>query len=316
MVLIPLLTGFLIAALGGTFIIPFLHRIKFGQKVRSQGPKSHYLKSGTPTMGGVIFLLSAAFTTLFFSQRGPEIFLILLATFGFGLIGFVDDFIKVALKRALGLRATHKLLAQILLSTFVCYYGAVKFPDIVNINLPFTNTGFTLGLLFVPFSVIVMIATVNSVNLTDGLDGLLSGISVIVLSGYALICYTQGKPDALIFCLGLIGGLLGFLLFNKHPASVFMGDTGSFAIGGAISCLAVLTKTQLLLPLIGFIFVIEALSVILQVFFYRVFGRKIFRMSPLHHHFELTGLTEPQVVLRFWGVTFVTVLLGLVAFYR
>jgi len=315
MILFPLLMGFCIAAFGGFFLIPLLRKMKFGQQVRRQGPKRHYLKTGTPTMGGLIFLISVALTVLVFSQRDHRIFIVLLSTFGFGLIGFIDDFIKIALKRPLGLRATHKIIVQILLATFISYYAFAMYPDVSKMAVPFSNMTLDLGLMFVPFSVFVFIGSVNSVNLTDGLDGLLAGIAIIVLAAYAAICFTLQYSNLVVFCLGFIGGLLGFLLYNKYPASVFMGDTGSFAIGGAISGLAVLTKTQLFLPLIGFVFVVEALSVIIQVFFYRIFGKRVFKMSPIHHHFELSGLNEPQVVFGFWCVAFAAALLGLFAFY-
>ncbi|HHU69888.1 MAG TPA: phospho-N-acetylmuramoyl-pentapeptide-transferase [Thermoanaerobacterales bacterium] len=314
-ILFCLTATFFVALLVGPIIIPFLKKIKFGQNIRAQGPKRHLSKAGTPTMGGIIILLPLILTGFFFYRYADHLILLVGITLGFGLIGFADDYIKVALKRPLGLRAKQKILFQLILSAIFLYYVTIHSEVDTNILVPFIKTKLNLGSFYLPFCILVIISTVNSANLTDGLDGLLAGITIIISSGYALIGYFIKDYNVLIFSCSLIGALLGFMIYNKHPAKVFMGDTGSLAIGGALASIAVITKTQLFLPLFGFIFVLEALSVIIQVFSFRLFGKRVFKMSPLHHHFELKGWQEQNVVFLFWILTFVSVLIGLLAYF-
>lgn len=284
----------------GPFFIPFLGRLKFGQNVRDDGPQSHIKKTGTPTMGGILFFFSISLATLFSVGVTPVTQVLLATTFGFGLIGFIDDYTKIVMKRSLGLKAKEKILGQILLSTILAIIAVTYLDRGTAINIPLLNWDLHLGWFYIPFVVIVVVGTSNSVNLTDGLDGLASGVTLFATLAFALISYQQNNFDALVFSSALMGTCVGFLFFNIHPAKVFMGDTGSLALGGAIGALAVITKTELILPIIGGVFVIEALSVILQVISFKLTGKRIFKMSPLHHHFELLGWSENRVVITFW----------------
>jgi phospho-N-acetylmuramoyl-pentapeptide-transferase len=296
----------------GPFIIPLLKRIKFGQSIRSQGPKTHYTKAGTPTIGGVIFIVPAAIAAMVFGSVSTDIAVVMFTTLAFGLVGFVDDFIKVAQKRSLGLRANHKLIFELLISTVLAYYVAnVKGTGLL---VPFSDISVQLGYIFIPFTVFVVIGTANSVNLTDGLDGLLSGIMVIILSGLSIFLAVSGDYPLAVFTSALAGSCLGFLFYNHHPAKVFMGDTGSLALGGALSAIAVIKGIQLYLPVFGLVFVLESLSVIVQVIYYRQTGKRIFKMTPLHHHFELSGYSEPAVVFGFWFITLLASITALAAF--
>ncbi|HHY13425.1 MAG TPA: phospho-N-acetylmuramoyl-pentapeptide-transferase [Thermoanaerobacterales bacterium] len=310
-----LTAAFLIALVIGPVIIPSLERLKFGQSIRTDGPKRHLLKAGTPTMGGIIILLPLILISFFFYRHVENLTLLVGVTLGFGLIGFVDDFIKVALKRPLGLKAKQKILFQLILAAFFLYFILVNYDIDTKILFPFTNTQFDLGLYYIPLCIFIIIATVNSANLTDGLDGLLTGVAIIICIPYAIIAFMTKNYDVLIFSSCLIGALLGFLVYNKHPAKIFMGDTGSLAIGGAIAAITIMTKTQLLLPIFGFVLVLEALSVILQVFSFHLFGKRLFKMSPLHHHFELKGWSEKKVVILFWLFTLGSVSIGLLAYF-
>lgn len=284
----------------GPLIIPFLRRLKFGQHIRTEGPKRHLQKAGTPTMGGIMFFLSLTLGTLLVRGINTEIAIMLLATLGFGFIGFLDDFIKVVMKRPLGLKAREKLLGQIILAGLLAYTAVVNLGRGTEVLIPGTGISFQLGWLYIPFAVFVMVGTNNAVNLTDGLDGLAAGVTLFPALAYVLIAEARGLVDLSVFSGALVGTCLGFLFYNIHPARVFMGDTGSLALGGAVSALAVITKTELLLPLLGGIYVLETLSVIIQVLSFRLTGKRVFRMSPLHHHFELSGWSEQRVVLVFW----------------
>lgn len=307
--------AFLVALVIGPIIIPFLKKIKFGQNIRAQGPKRHLSKAGTPTMGGIIILLPLILTSFFFYKYANRLILLVSITLGFGLIGFIDDFLKVALKRPLGLRAKQKILFQLILSAILIYYALIYSEFDTNILVPFFKSTLDLGPYYIPFCTFVIISTVNSANLTDGLDGLLAGISIIISLAYILIGYINNDYNTLIFSCSLTGALLGFIIYNKHPAKVFMGDTGSLALGGALASIAVMTKTQLFIPVFGFVLVLEALSVIIQVFSFNLFGKRVFKMSPLHHHFELKGWKEQKVVFLFWTITFASVFIGLLAYF-
>ena len=304
-------------ALGPVFI-PLLRRLKFGQNIRSDGPSRHLAKAGTPTMGGIIFIIAVVVAVLLMGERDRDALVVLGMLLGFGLIGFIDDFIKVALKRSLGLRAREKLLGQILLALLLGLLAITVLDRGTSIALPFSNllTGHDVVLelnswLYVIFVVLVVVGTSNAVNFTDGLDGLAAGVTVPTACAFVLIGVLFERPGVALVMAALIGGCLGFLFYNHYPAKVFMGDTGSLALGGALSAAAVITGTELVLLIIGGIYVLEVVSVILQVFSYQVFGRRIFRMAPLHHHFELSGWSEQRVVCTFWLVSVLLAVLGL-----
>ncbi|MBT2678476.1 phospho-N-acetylmuramoyl-pentapeptide-transferase [Bacillus sp. ISL-35] len=309
-----ILMGFLITVLLSPVFIPFLRRLKFGQSIREEGPKSHQKKTGTPTMGGVMILISITITTLVmtgkFSQPTVETYLLLFVTLGFGLLGFMDDFIKVVMKRNLGLTSKQKLLGQIIISViFFFIFNQSELSTVVSI--PLTGLSFDLGWGYALFIIFWMVGFSNAVNLTDGLDGLVSGTAAIAFGAFAVLAWNQSQYELSIFSVAVVGAVLGFLVFNAHPAKVFMGDTGSLALGGAIATVAILAKLEIILIIIGGIFVIETLSVILQVISFKTTGKRIFRMSPLHHHYELIGWSEWRVVVTFWTVGLLFAILGI-----
>lgn len=300
-IFLPIGAAFLLAVIMAPLFIPILRRLKFGQQIRDDGPQGHLKKAGTPTMGGTIILLALAFTVLKFADRTLELFLVMFVTLGYGLIGFLDDYIKIVLKRSLGLTAKQKLLGQIIIAA-AFFYFLIQHGFSTVVNIPGLHWSIDLGWLYFPFLLLIMVGTSNGVNITDGLDGLLAGTGAIAFGAYTVIAMKLSQADLAIFSAAMVGAVLGFLVFNSHPAKVFMGDTGSLAVGGGLAALAVLTKTEIVLILIGGIFVIETLSVILQVVSFQTRGKRIFRMSPLHHHFELTGWSEWRVVVTFWLV--------------
>lgn len=292
--------AFVLAVILGPLCIPILRKMKFGQQIREEGPQSHQKKAGTPTMGGTIILL--AFALAFFRFAGEysySFYILLIATLGFGLVGFLDDYVQIVFKRSLGLTAKQKLIGQLLCAVVVCFllhqmgHSTDLFIPLVDITVP-------LGWFYYPFVVIVMLGTANAVNFTDGLDGLLAGTSAIAFGAFAVIALMMTSPDSAVFAGAMIGAVLGFLIFNAHPAKVFMGDTGSLGIGGGLAAIAILTKSEILLVLIGGVFVIEMLSVIIQVISFKTRGKRVFKMSPLHHHYELMGWSEWRVVITFW----------------
>ncbi len=307
--------AFLLAAVLGRVLIPVLRRLKFGQEIREEGPKWHEKKSGTPTMGGFIFLIAmvialpaamAAGNALGEMVPGVRpILMLVVVTLAFAAIGFLDDYIKVILKRNLGLTAGQKFGLQFLVAlAYVSWAVFSKNVDTV-VRIPFTEASWNLGWFFIPFAVIVVLATVNSVNLTDGLDGLATSVTLAVAVFFLLVS-TVGRlfhPAVALFSSAMIGGLLGFLLYNKYPAKVFMGDTGSLALGGAVCGMAILLEEPLALLIVGFVYVMESLSVIMQVTSYQLTGKRIFKMSPIHHHFEMCGMSERKIVAMFTAVT-------------
>lgn len=308
------LIAFIISLILGPILIPVLRRLKIGQSVREEGPKSHYVKSGTPTMGGIIFLLALVITVISTGIMNRDLMVLLLASLGFGLIGFVDDYIIVVKKSNLGLRAGQKFFAQVVLAVILAVYQSNTSIAGTSILIPFSGNQFLdLGILYIPFIVFVVVGTVNSVNLTDGLDGLASGVSIIVLSFFAIVASMWGADNVTIFSAALIGGCLGFLVHNTYPAKIFMGDTGSLALGGAIASIAILMNLTLWLPIVGGIFFIETISVIIQVVSFKSRGRRVFLMSPLHHHLEHKGWKETKVVVVFWLITVLLTIVGLLA---
>ena len=303
-------TAFIVCALIGPVLIPYLHKLKFGQSIRECGPASHMKKSGTPTMGGLM-MLAALIVALLWGQFTPHVIIALVLTVGHAVIGFIDDYIKVVMKRNLGLTAKQKFLLQFILAGAYVYFAETHIQN-TELWVPFVNMTIDLGWGYYVLAFLLLVGTTNAVNLTDGLDGLVSFVSLPVTMVFAFIAYMQGMLDLCGFSLGLTGACLGFLLFNRHPAQVFMGDTGSLALGGAVAAMALLTHTELLLVIVGGIYVAEALSVIIQVTYFRFSGgKRIFRMAPLHHHFELGGWKEVKVVRVFTLVSCVLSILGL-----
>lgn len=303
-IIYTIIAAFLIAVLLGPLFIPMLRRLKFGQSIREDGPSIHLKKAGTPTMGGIIIFLALTFTVLQFSPHTSNLYLMLFVTLGYGLIGFLDDFIKIYKKRNLGLTAKQKLFGQLIIAIIFYFILQSQGHDTV-IYIPWQSYGIDLGWLYLPFMILLMLFMTNAVNLTDGVDGLLAGSSAISFGAFSIIALSTTQFDLAIYSAAMVGAVLGFLVFNAHPAKVFMGDTGSLGIGGALAGIAILTKTEALLLFLGAIYVIEALSVIIQVTSFKTRGVRVFRMSPIHHHFELTGWSEWKVVMLFWLVGFI-----------
>lgn len=306
--------AFVLSIILGPLFIPILRRLKFGQQIRAEGPESHMKKQGTPTMGGLIILLALLLAVLFFSRLSGEIdykfYVLLLATMGNGLIGFLDDYIKIVFKRSLGLTARQKLFGQLSISVIICVILALNGHN-TDVGIPLTDLSLSLGWFYYPLIVLFMMGMSNAVNFTDGLDGLLSGTSAIAFGALTVLAMMYSQLEIAVFCAALIGSVLGFLVYNAHPAKVFMGDTGSLALGGAITAVAILLKEELLLIIIGGVFIIEVLSVIIQVISFKTTGRRVFKMSPIHHHFELVGWSEWKVVIVFWLAGLVFAVLGL-----
>ena len=308
--------AFIITVFLAPITIPMLRRLKFGQSIREEGPKSHMKKAGTPTMGGIIFILAIIFTTITVGLW-KEIFttqtiVLLLVFIGFGIIGFLDDGLKVIFKRNLGLTSIQKLIGQIVIAVAAYYLLKLGSFD-TAIEIPFTGWSIELGGLYVAFLIFWLVGFSNAVNLTDGLDGLVSGTASIAFAAFGVIALFNEQTDVALFAFAVTGALLGFLLFNANPAKVFMGDTGSLALGGALAMLSVATKSELLLLVIGLVFVIETLSVILQVGSFKIRKKRIFKMSPIHHHFELTGWSEWKVVIVFWSTGLIMALIAVIA---
>ncbi len=303
--------AFLICIIIAPVLIPFLHRLKFGQQIREDGPTWHQKKSGTPTMGGIIFILASLGATVFFVRDSSTVTVMLFAL-GFGLIGFADDFIKVVLKRNLGLTAIQKFALQVAFSVaFVVVLGALDILQ-TDIYIPFTNSTLNLGWFYIVFVVFIMVGFTNAVNLTDGLDGLATSVTAIVSLFFALAAFLLGNRELCVFMVALFGGCIGFLVFNHYPAKVFMGDTGSLFLGGALAASSIVLKMPLILVIAGIIYVAEALSVMLQVASFKLTGKRIFKMSPIHHHFEMCGWKEVKIVTVF---SIVTILFCILAYF-
>lgn len=295
----------------GPLLIPELHKLKFGQSIREEGPKSHQAKSGTPTMGGIMIILAIVVATVAAAPLTPAVLLALFITLGHFVLGFLDDYIKVVKKRNLGLKAKQKMLGQIFIAIVTMIVGTRVLGIDTTIWIPIADVNVDIGVGYYFLVLFVLVGTSNAVNLTDGLDGLASGTVAIASGAYALVCYMTGHYDLAIFSVAMMMACLAFLRFNAHPAKVFMGDTGSLALGGAVAAVGILTHTEILLAVIGFVFVCEALSVIIQVISFKTTGKRVFRMSPIHHHFELGGWKETKVVFVFWMVGLVASIVGL-----
>lgn len=297
--------AFVITVILTPLMIPVLKRIKAGQSIREEGPQSHMIKSGTPTMGGIAMIAAVLITCLTSGKTTQDMLIIVAAFTAYGILGFLDDFVKVTMKRNLGLTAKQKLALQILIAVGLAFYQSSVSVYGTKIFIPIMNESLDFGIWYIPFIAFVVVAMVNSVNLTDGLDGLASGVTLIVALFLAVVGTTYGFTTTSIFCSALAGACFGFLMFNKHPAKVFMGDTGSLALGGGIAAAAIMMNIELVIPLAGGVYVAEALSVILQVVSFKTRGKRIFKMAPLHHHFELCGWKETKVVAVFWLVTLI-----------
>lgn len=302
--------AFVLALIMGPLFIPLLRRLKYGQQIRTDGPQGHLKKQGTPTMGGIIILLALALASLRFAEKNTDLLILLIASLGYGLVGFLDDYIKIIFKRSLGLTARQKLLGQLLISAIVCYL-LIREGHSTELFVPFFDISLNPGWLYFPLMTILMLGASNAVNFTDGLDGLLAGTSAIAFGAYTVIAMNSSQWEAAIFSAAMVGAVLGFLVFNAHPAKVFMGDTGSLGIGGGLVAVAILTKSELLLAIIGGVFLIEILSVVIQVVSFKTRGKRVFKMSPIHHHFELVGWSEWRVVITFWVAGLVLAALGL-----
>ncbi len=325
-VIYSLVSAFLLTILFTPWAIRRLKRMNVGQYIREEGVDSHKVKGGIPTMGGVVMLSAIFVSSVLWARPLPQVWLVLGVLLLLGALGTVDDILKVSLRDSAGLPGRFKLLGQSVVAACAgIYLWMASWMD-PSVFVPLTGRELDLGWLYVPFCVLVVVGASNAVNLTDGLDGLAVGVLIpvavcyggiayvagnTIFSAHLAIPYVAGDGELAIICSAMVGACLGFLWYNSHPASVFMGDTGSLALGGAVGMVAVLTKNELLLVVIGGIFVIEALSVIIQVASYRLFRRRVFRMSPLHHHFELSGWSEPKVVVRFWILTLVLALMGI-----
>lgn len=325
------LTALLICLLVGPYVIRLLRRLQIGQTIRAEGPKGHLSKAGTPTMGGMLILVATVIGTLLWANL--EVFYVWLAlvtTLAFGAIGFWDDYLKIAYKSNVGLQAKYKFCLEIAVAAAVAWLLfslADGDSNTTRLSVPlFKRVVPELGVIYIPFAVFVIVGTSNAVNLTDGLDGLAIGPFIIATFAYAGITYVAGNVrfaeylnilyvpgagEVAVFCGAMLGASLGFLWFNSYPAQIFMGDVGSLSLGGALGTVAVIAKHELLLLLIGGLFVIETLSVIVQVASFKLTGKRIFRMAPLHHHFEEQGWQEPKVIVRFWIVAIILALLSL-----
>ncbi|CUU46903.1 phospho-N-acetylmuramoyl-pentapeptide-transferase [Clostridium beijerinckii] len=313
-ILAPLIMGVVFSIVLGPIFIPILHKLKFGQNIRKEGPKSHQKKSGTPTMGGLIFFIATATAILIMGQKPMSREMILLYSFlAFGFIGFLDDILKIIHKDNLGLRAAQKMILLVLFSVALAWYGYTNVGT--DILIPFINENFrlNLGMLYIPFIVVYYAAVTNAVNLTDGIDGLATSVTVIVLTFFAIIGFRTQNVEVAVFAIALAGALLGFLKFNAFPAKIFMGDTGSLALGGVIGTIALMLKMELFVIIVGGIYLIETLSVIIQVTSFKLTGKRVFRMSPIHHHFEQVGWSEVKIVTIFSSITAILCIIGFVA---
>jgi phospho-N-acetylmuramoyl-pentapeptide-transferase len=326
-----IVTALLLSWLLGPAFIRTLRRLSVGQNIREVGPQAHQVKAGTPTMGGLLILFAVVVPTLLWATLDNlYIWIAVLVTVAFGLVGFLDDYLKIKHRRNLGLTARTKLLLQVLAAAamglaLLALPHDYRFDP--TLTFPFAKKlVLQLGPLYIPFVVIVLVGASNAVNLTDGLDGLAIGTTIVaaatyavftyvagnrVIAGYLQVSYVPGVGEVAVFCGALVGASLGFLWFNSHPAEVFMGDVGSLSLGAAIGSVAVLAKQEILLAVVGGVFVLEALSVIIQVTSFKLRGKRVFRMAPLHHHFELSGWAEPKVIVRFWILAILFALLSL-----
>lgn len=306
-----LVISLVITLIAMPMLIPFLHKIKFGQEIRKDGPQSHLIKGGTPTMGGVVFIVVPLLVLVVLDHTAfasKEMLLVAMAYVGYGLIGFLDDYIIVVKKDNVGLRPGMKFLLQSILA--VAFYLFYRNIASSTVYIPLLDQTLDLGWLYFVLVYIMFTAESNAVNLTDGLDGLSAGTVIIAISPYVIFALLQDNKDLAMLLLAVVGALLGYLRYNLHPAKIFMGDTGSLALGGLLAATAMVLKQELLLVIIGGVFLLEVLSVVIQVTSYKLTKKRVFKMAPLHHHFELSGFKETQVVLIFWSMGLVFAAIG------
>ena len=310
--ILPIVSSFAMTYAVMPLFIGYFRVKQFGQEIRDEGPKWHNVKAGTPTMGGVVFLIAAVLTGLWVGAwqnlLTPSLFILLFILFLYGLLGFLDDFIKIFKKRNMGLNSLQKLIGQIL-GAVIFYFVFLKDGNSNSLNV--FDFELNLGILYGLFVIFWLVGFSNAVNLTDGIDGLVSGLGVISFATYGMIAWKQNQFDVLIICLSVIGGLLGFFPYNRKPAKIFMGDVGSLALGGLLAAISILLHQEWTLLLVGLIYVIETASVMLQVSSFKLTGKRLFKMSPIHHHFEMSGWTEWKIDLVFWGIAFVCSVLTL-----
>ena len=300
-----------VSLLLGPLIIPMLHKLKFGQNIREEGPKNHLKKAGTPTIGGLIFITSTIVSMIIMRYKpSDEGMIVMYGMLAFGLIGFLDDMLKIIHKHNEGLTSKQKFLLQLLFSVIAAWYGYTVVGT--KISVLFTNVEVNLGWFFIPFVMFYFVALTNAVNLTDGLDGLNTSVTIIVMIFFALVSFKTGHESISVFSVALIGGLIGFLKYNKYPAKVFMGDTGSIALGGAISTILLILKNPLIIIIVGGIYVLETVSVIIQVTYYKKTKKRFFKMAPIHHHFEQLGWSEVKIVIVFSAITAILCLVGFI----
>lgn len=310
-IIIIVLWSLLVSLILSPIFIIYSKRLQFRQHIREDGPQKHLSKAGTPTMGGVVFILAGIIPIFFLKQDlGLIFYLCLLVTLGNAFIGWLDDYGKIRRGASLGLKARSKIIGQIAITVLAMFFlQQIGHP--LTIEVPFTNITWELGFFYPVLLFFIIAGTTNAVNLTDGIDGLAAGTSIIALMAFSIIAAMEGLEEVALFCGGLIGACFGFLVFNLHPAKIFMGDVGSLALGGALAIVAVITKTELLLVIIGLVFVLETLSVIAQVAWFRLTGNRLLLMSPFHHHLEMKGWSEWQVVIGLWALSFVAAVIGL-----
>lgn len=311
-IILPVIIAFGVCVVLCPLLIPFLKRMKFGQFIRQEGPESHLKKSGTPTMGGIIIVLSISITSLFYIRDYKEIIPVLFVTIGFGIIGFLDDYIKVVMKRSMGLRAWQKLVGQVLVTGIFGYYLVNSVEDYTLMLIPFSGGKYLdISYLFLPMLFIVVLGTVNGSNFTDGLDGLESSVTLLIATFFTVVAI--GTSSGISPITGAVAGsLMAFLLYNVYPAKVFMGDTGALALGGFVAASAYIMKMPLFILLVCLIYLVEVISVILQVGYFKLTGgKRLFKMAPIHHHFELVGWSETRVVTVFSIITAILCLIAL-----
>ena len=313
--ILAVIIAFVISAILCPIVIPFLHKLKFGQQVRDDGPQAHLKKQGTPTMGGLVILSSIIITSLLYLKDYPKIIPVLFVTAGFGVIGFLDDYIKIVMKRSEGLNPGQKLAGQIIITGIFAYYIITSDEIGTQMLIPFTGQYLVMPVwLFVPALFFIVLGTDNGVNFTDGLDGLCTSVTILVATFFTIVAIGENSGISPITG-AVVGSLLGFLLFNVYPARVFMGDTGSLALGGFVASSAFMMQMPLFIAVVGLIYLVEVLSVIIQVtYFKKTGGKRIFKMAPIHHHFELSGWPETKVVSIFSIVTAVLCLISMLAY--
>lgn len=300
-----LIVAFVATFVVGLFVMPILKKFKVGQVVRNDGPKEHLKKQGTPTMGGIIMLIVLVVILAINSIKYPTLILAIVSILGFGLVGFIDDYKKLVKKNTKGLSPLKKIFGLVLVTAIFIFMYLKVFKLGTDITLPFISSPITLSVgAFIIFIAFILIGTSNAVNLTDGLDGLASGVVAIIMTFFTIVAVKNSNTEMIILGASSVGTCLAFLLFNFHPAKVFMGDTGSLALGGAVAAIAIMMKMEVYLAIVAFVCIIDTLSVILQVTYFKLTkGKRIFKMAPFHHHLELSGMKETKVVILFWGIT-------------